>query len=153
MYRYIAALVIHIDLLNPPRTTASETDNMRKTGFVTCVMLIGLASPVLAEPGAMSVATFLAKAEALQAKGFLALGSSDIKLLRGEADAAGKKYRASITADKRAGRAAHSCPPEKAAMNSKQLIAHLQTYPEAARPKTTITAAMFDVYKKHYPCS
>ena len=126
---------------------------MRCIVIVACVVLAGIAVPVVAGPGDMNVATFLAKADALKAKGLGALGSPDIKLLYGEANAAGNTYRATIVADKKAGRAPHSCPPKKAALNSDQLLAHLRTYPVAERPKTTITTAMFDVMKKRYPCT
>jgi hypothetical protein len=101
----------------------------------------------------MSISTFLAKADALEKIGVGALRSPDFRLLYREADAAGKSYRATIAADKRAKRTPHSCPPKNASVNSDQLIAHLRTYPEAVRPKTTITTAMFDVMKKRHPCA
>ena len=126
---------------------------MRNIGAFVCLALATLADPAVAGPGDMNVATFLAKADALKAKGLGALGAPDIKLLYGEANAAGKTYRETIAADKKAGRAPHSCPPKKAALNSDQLLAHLRTYPAAVRPKTTITTAMFDVMKKRYPCT
>ena len=126
---------------------------MRCIAKALCFIVISISTPAVAGPGDMNVATFLAKADALKAKGLGALGSPDIKLLYGEADAAGKTYRSAIAADKKAGRTPHSCPPKKASLNSDQLIAHLRTYPEAVRPKTTITTAMFDVMKKRYPCT
>lgn len=124
---------------------------MRTVGLILGAALVMLASPAMAL-GDMSVATFLAKADALKAKGLGALGSPDIKLLYGEAQAAGATYRAKIDADKKAGREPHSCPPKKAKMNSDQFLSHLRTYPVTVRPKTTITTAMFDVMKKRYPC-
>ncbi|WP_374615305.1 hypothetical protein [Sphingorhabdus sp.] len=102
--------------------------------------------------GDMSVATFLAKADSLKAKGLGAIGSPDIKLLYGEAQAAGAEYKAKIEADRKAGREPHSCPPSKAKMDSNAFLSHLRSYPAAVRPKTTITTAMFDVMKKRYPC-
>jgi hypothetical protein len=126
---------------------------MRNIVAFVCLAFAGLSVPAVAGPGDMNVATFLAKADALKAKGLGAIGSPDIKLLYGEANAAGKTYRAALAADKKAGRAPHSCPPKKAALNSDQLLAHLRTYPAAVRPKTTITTAMFDVMKKRYPCT
>ncbi len=114
------------------------------------IALIG-ASPVLAA-GEMSVATFLAKADALKAKGFGALGSPDIKLLRTEAEAAGATYRSRMEADKKAGRPPHSCPPDKTKMTSDQFMTHLRSYPATARPKTSVTTAVFDLMKKRYPC-
>lgn len=115
------------------------------------IALIG-ASPVLAA-GEMSVATFLSKADALKAKGLGALGSPDIKLLRREAEAGGAIYRARLQSDKAAGKPPHSCPPTKTSMNSDQFLNHLRSYPVAARPKTSITTAVFDLMKKRYPCT
>lgn len=125
---------------------------MRNIGAFVCFVLAGLAAPAVAGSGDMNVATFLAKADALKARGMGALGSPDIKILYGEANAAGKTYRETIAADKKAGRTPHSCPPKTASLNSEQLLAHLRTYPAAVRPKTTITTAMFDAMKKRYPC-
>jgi len=59
---------------------------------------LALAVPALAAPGDMSAATFLAKADALKAKGIGALGSPDIKLLRAEGQAAGEAYRQRLAA-------------------------------------------------------
>lgn len=125
---------------------------MRKALFVGGLTILGFAAPPALASGDMNVATFLAKADALKAKGLGALGSPDIKLLYGEAQTAGTTYRSKIEADKKAGREPHSCPPKKAKMNSDQFLAHLRSYPVPIRPKTTITTAMFDVMKKHYPC-
>ncbi len=123
---------------------------MRKILVLAAVAV--LATPVLAANGNMSVATFLAKADALKAKGIAALGSPDIGILRDEGKAAGAAYRARIEGDKKAGRAPHSCPPPKGSMNSDQFLAHLRSYPATVRPKTTVKTAMFDLMKKRYPC-
>ncbi len=120
--------------------------------FGLLVLTAAMALPAVAAKGDMSVATFLAKADALKAKGFGALGSPDIKILRDEGMAAGAAYRARIEGDKKAGRAPHSCPPAKAAMKSDQFIAHLRSYPVAVRPTTSIKTATFDLMKKRYPC-
>lgn len=126
---------------------------MRKARFWGSFLILGLAAQPALASGDMSVATFLTKADALKAKGLGALGSPDIKLLYGEAQAAGENYRQKIEADKKAGREPHSCPPKKGKMNSDQFLAHLRSYPMAIRPKTTITVAMLDLMKKRYPCS
>ena len=57
--------------------------------FALIVALLA-ATPALAAPGDISVASFLAKADALRAKGAMALFSSDYKLLQSEGKAAGK---------------------------------------------------------------
>ncbi len=121
---------------------------MRKScaGFILCCTL---ASPALAE---MSVATFLAKADALKAKGVMAMMSSDIGLLQAEVKGAMTQYRADLAAAKTAGRPSHSCPPEKAAINSDVLIAHFQTVPIPQRPKTSVKTSVYGLMKKRYPC-
>ncbi|MCR5869912.1 MULTISPECIES: hypothetical protein [unclassified Sphingomonas] len=85
-----------------------------------------LLLPVSAQ--AMSVAEFLARANALKAKGFLALGSPDIKLLKGEMEGVATAYRADIVAARQAGRTPHSCPPPKGKANigSKELLAEFR---------------------------
>lgn len=111
-----------------------------------------LAMPALAAKGDMSVAAFLAKADALKAKGFGAIGSPDIAVLRGEGAAAGAAYRSRIESDKKSGLPPHSCPPKKAAMKSNDFLDHLRSYPAAVRSKTTVKMATFDLMKKRYPC-
>lgn len=117
--------------------------------------LLALSAGTLANaaPGDMSIATFLAKADNLKAKGFLALGSPDIALLQSEAKAAGAAYRKRIETDRKQKRAPHSCPPAKTALKSDELMAHLRTYPASAKLGISITAAISDLMNKRYPCT
>lgn len=110
-----------------------------------------LATPLLAAPGDMSVATFLAKADALKAKGATALFSSDFSLLQQEGKAAGEAYRARLNAERAQGRPS-SCPPKGAKVSSDKLLAHLRTYPEPARARTSMKQAMADYFIRNYPC-
>ena len=75
-----------------------------------------LAAVLIAVPvsalQAMTVATFLQKAEALQARGPLALLSSDLTLLKTEIATASQSIRAERLAARRAGRRPAYCPPE-----------------------------------------
>lgn len=112
-----------------------------------------VAAPLAATPGDMSVAAFLAKADNLKAKGFMALGSPDIALLQSEAKAAGAAYRKRIETDRKQKRTPHSCPPAKTGVKSDELIAHLRTYPAFSRPSTSMTAAISNLMKKRFPCS
>ena len=112
-----------------------------------------VTTPLTAAPGDMSVAAFLAKADNLKAKGFLALGSSDIALLQSEAKAAGAAYRQRLKSDRAQKRAPHSCPPAKTGVKSDELIAHLRTYPASARSSISLTTAISDLMKKRFPCS
>lgn len=111
-----------------------------------------LATPAMATTGDMSVATFLSKADALKAKGLMALGSSDIKLLRAEGQAAGMAYGARLQQERAAGKPS-SCPPKGARPSSNEVLAHLRTYPAAKRANMTMKAAMADYFIKTYPCN
>lgn len=91
-------------------------------------LLAAPAAPALAA-GDMSVATFLTKADALKAKGPMALFSSDMKLLRSEGQAAGQAYRQRLTAERATGHPS-SCPPKGVKVNSDDLLGFLRTYPE-----------------------
>jgi hypothetical protein len=125
---------------------------MQKFGALLLLVLLGTSAPLAAAAGDMSVATFLAKADRLKAKGILAMGSADIGLLKGEVQAAGKSYRDQIESDKAAKRTPHSCPPQKASMNSNELLTHFRSYPAASRSKISVRTAFFDLMKKRYPC-
>ncbi|MFC0590290.1 hypothetical protein ACFFF7_12775 [Novosphingobium aquiterrae] len=110
-----------------------------------------LATPALAAPGDMTVATFLAKVDGLKAKGMMALLSSDIKVLKAEGMAAGETYRKRLEAERTQGRPS-SCPPKGSTINSNQLIAHLNTYAPAVRPATSLKTAFADYFIKTWPC-
>ena len=129
---------------------------MRARAKAVRAALLGMAllaaSPAVAEPGDMSAAAFLAKADALRAKGPMALLSGDIKLLKAEGQAAGLAYRARLKAEKAAGKSPHSCPPSKSRINSTQVIEHLRAYSPATRARTTMKAAISDLMVKTYPC-
>ena len=116
-------------------------------------MTAAAAMLVPATAQAMSVAEFLAKANALKAKGFLALGSPDIKLLRTEVERASDAYRADLATTRVAGRPAHSCPPPKgkAKIGSKELIAEFEAIPPAQRG-VSVKSAFYAMMKKRFPC-
>ncbi|KUR73783.1 hypothetical protein AQZ52_00830 [Novosphingobium fuchskuhlense] len=99
----------------------------------------------------MSVATFLAKAEALQAKGIMAMFSSDVTLLKEEAGGAAQAYRRQLKQEAAAGKPS-ACPPEHGSINSNDLIAHMQTYAAADRPRISVGQAIADLFRKRYPC-
>lgn len=112
---------------------------------------IAMAGSAFAAPGDMNVATFLAKADVLKAKGAGALFSPDVSVLRNEGTAAGEHYRARLKAERAAGRPS-SCPPPNTKVNSDKLLAHLRTYPEAIRPRVSMKQAMADYFIRTYPC-
>lgn len=115
--------------------------------------IAGLMAPSLAQAqvGAMSIATFLAKADALRAKGPFALMSADYKLLKAEVTGAAQAYRARLKGEQAAGRPS-SCPPARAPFNSDDVMAQMRTYPVAARGQTSVATAVTDLFLARYPC-
>jgi hypothetical protein len=124
---------------------------MTKLFSLALASVLLFAAPALATGGEMSVATFLAKADALKAKGIMALGSSDIALLRTEGQAAGQADKARLEAERKAGKPS-SCPPKGTKVQSDKLMSFLRTYPEPTRPRTTMKTAIADYFIKTYPC-
>ncbi len=130
-------------------------DNKLETGM----RLIGLGLLMVAAPLApaqaqtMSVAEFLAKAEALKAKGAMALFSSDIGRLKNEITNSGKQLRAERLAAQKAGRKPAFCPPEKGkgSINSDELLGHFQSIPPAQR-SVSVKAGFAGLMRKKYPC-
>jgi hypothetical protein len=113
-----------------------------------------LATPLLCAmaPGDMSVAAFLARAATIERLGPLALATPQGHQLKGEVIAAGKRYKARIDAERRAGRKTTSCPPESGSLTPDQWLAHLRSYPAAIRRKVSVYSAFDALMKKRYPC-
>ena len=113
-----------------------------------------IAAGCLAAPAqAMTVAEFLGKVDRLKARGVLALGSSDIGLLKREMEGVTKAYRADVDGASAAGRPPHSCPPPRgqAKMTSSDLLAEFQKIPPAQRGMS-VKAAFYAMMKRRYPC-
>lgn len=108
---------------------------------------------VAAPASAMTVAEFLAKAKALQARGMLAAFSSDVSLLRNEMAAISAGYRADLEVARVAGRKPHSCPPPKGQVKlpPKAFIAELENIPPARR-SISMKAAFYGIMARRYPC-
>ena len=114
--------------------------------------LVLAAAPVTAlHAQAMPVAQFLAKADALQKKGAMALFSSDMGLLKREIQNSGKALRAEQNAAAKAGRKSPYCLPAKAQLNSKELLDHFRTIPVAQR-NMPVKTAFAGLMRKKYPC-
>jgi len=110
-----------------------------------------LPAPAMAAGGEMSVATFLAKADALRAKGPFALLSKDYKLLRREGEAAGAAYQQRLAKEREQGQPS-SCPPRKARPGNNEFLDHLRSYPASLRLETKMRTAMADYFIRAYPC-
>lgn len=116
-----------------------------------------LASALLAAPiaaSAMTVAEFLARANALKAKGMMAMMSSDLPVVRGEMQAATTAYRTEVDAARAKGRTDLGCPPPKgqAKLSSDIIMADLAAIPKPTQARMTVKAALYDVMRKRYPC-
>ena len=92
-------------------------------------------------PGDMSVAAFLARAGQIERLGPLAIATPEAHYLKGEVIAAGKRYKARIDAERKAGRRTTSCPPESGTLTPEQWLAHLRSYP----PQSQIDFDLFGI--------
>ena len=118
------------------------------------ILPVLLTAPLLCAtaPGDMSIAAFLMRADSLARLGPLALATPQGNQLKGEVIAAGKRYKARIDADRRAGRKTTSCPPESGTLTPDQWLGHLRSYPAPVRTKVSIHAAFDALMKKRYTC-
>lgn len=108
-----------------------------------------LASPAVA---AMDVATFLAKADALKAKGPLALFSGDLKRLKAEMAAAGQQLKAEKAARDKAGLPPRSCPPKGAKMDANAFLDEMRKIPAAEQRTMQLKDGLLWVGRRKYPC-
>ena len=110
-------------------------------------------SPAAASAQSMTVDQFLTKANVLKAKGVMALGSSDLKLLRNQMITVATDYRRDIEDARATGKPPHSCPPPKgkSKLGSNELLAEFERIPPARRGVST-KAAFYDMMKRRYPC-
>ena len=112
-----------------------------------------VAGAPLTTAAAMPVSTFLQKADALQAKGMMALFSSDYKLLKGEVERNSAELRTERLAAKAAGRRPAYCPPEaQGGINSDELLRAFHTIPADKQPRTEVKDALRALLARKYPC-
>lgn len=122
---------------------------MKKVLILTAA-LSALTTPALAQN--MPVSTFLEKADALKAKGMMAMFSSDAGTLKTEVQTAALAYRKERKASEAAGRKPEVCPPEKGSLDTDELITMFRTIPAEQRPRTTVKQAWISFMKRKYPC-
>ncbi len=128
-----------------PRMTAGKCGRVLPA-LIAAPLLCGMS------PGDMSVAAFLARATPLERLGPLALATPQGIQLKGEVVAAGRRYKARIDAERRAGRKTTSCPPESGQLTADQWLSHLRSYPAASRKSISLYSAFYALMKKRYPC-
>jgi len=113
--------------------------------------LLAAAAPAAAQPQGLSVADFLARAQALMMAGQVAPDNAELAVLRGEIVAAGKAVRAQQAADRAAGRPATYCIPAEARADASEIVQHLQKIP-AARRGVPFRQAFAEYARAKYPC-
>ena len=103
---------------------------------------------------AMTVAVFLQKADALQARGMMAMFSSDVGLLKAEVQGAGQALRTEVEGAQRAGRQPAFCPPPRgpARMSSTELLNYFRSIPAPQRQRLEVRDAMRGMMIRRFPC-
>lgn len=101
----------------------------------------------------MPLSTVLAKADALKAKGPLALISSDLGLLKKEMQQTAAALKAERQSDLKAGRKPAFCPPNKPIpISSNEMLAHFRSFPPAQQARMTSLDGMRSLLAKKHPC-
>lgn len=100
---------------------------------------------------AMTVDQFLARANALKAKGVMAMLSSDIGVLKAEIADATTAWKADKAARKAAGQPPLACAPEGTKMTSDELLKWFAALPPAQRA-ASVKEGFARVIVAHYPC-
>jgi hypothetical protein len=120
-----------------------------KTKLIAAALI---AAVPLAPAQAMDVAAFLAKADAIQRKGMLALVSSDYKLLKKEIVDQSQALRSERLAARKAGLKPAYCPPAKSDLTSGEVLAAFRTIPAAQRSRIQVRDALKALLARKYPC-
>jgi hypothetical protein len=121
----------------------------RPGAVAAAALLAGVAAPAQA---AISVDGFLAKAAALQAKGAMALFSSDLGVLKRETRDAMAALKADKTARAAAGRPPLYCAPKDARMGAAEFVGGLRALPEAER-RLPLKDGVVRMLARKWPCA
>ena len=125
---------------------------MRAFAIIAASIAITLAAPAAARDGDMPLPEFLEKASRLEARGPLALFSSDLKLLEREVKGSASDYRAQLESDAKAGRRPDACPPKGMAISSDDLLAHFRSIPASRRQRMTVADGFRHFIRTRHPC-
>jgi hypothetical protein len=99
-----------------------------------------------------TVETFLARSEALQARGFMAMFSSDVGVLREEMQDSVAALRLERQQAIQAGRQPAFCPPERASTTSSELLGYFRTIPAPLRARMEVRDGLRGFMARKYPC-
>ena len=102
----------------------------------------------------MTVAEFLAKAEALKAKGMMAMMSSDLTVVRSEIQPVTTAYRADVDAAQAKGIMALGFSPSKGQvkLSLDVILADFVATPKAAQKRTMVRAGLYAIMAERFPC-
>jgi hydrogenase maturation factor HypF (carbamoyltransferase family) len=115
---------------------------------IASLVLVGIAVPADA---AMTVQTFLARANALRDQGPMALMSADLPVLKAEAKAATTQLRAERAARAAAGKKPVACVPEGEKIGIMDMLDGLEALP-AADKRRPLKDGYARVLAKRFPC-
>ena len=121
---------------------------VRSKALIAALTIAGLAMPASA---AMTVGTFLARANALRDQGPMALMSPDLPVLKAEAKAATNQLKADRAARAAAGKPPIACVPEGGSIGIMDMLDGLNELP-AADQKRPLKDGYAKVIAKRYPC-
>ena len=120
----------------------------RSKAVVAALLMVGAAMPVSA---AMTVGTFLARANALRDQGPMALMSPDLPVLKAEAKAATNQLKAERAARAAAGKPPIACVPEGESVGIMDMLDGLNELP-ASYQKRPLKDGYARVLANLYPC-
>ena len=120
----------------------------RSKAVVAALLMVGVAMPASA---AMSVGTFLARANALRDQGPMALMSPDLSALKAEAKAATNQLKAERAARAAAGKPPIACVPEGESVGIMDMLDGLNELP-ASYQKRPLKDGYARVLANLYPC-
>ena len=121
-----------------------------KFRLVAAVLMLGMTSPAFA--AAMSVQTFMTKADSLKKKGPLALLSGDLKRLMNQVKEDSASLRADNQALVKAGKPKAYCTPEGFRMDEDDIMNAMKAVPAQRRATTSTKAALRDYIARRHPC-
>ena len=123
---------------------------MRIVKLATALLAL-VSAPALAGE-AMSVTTFLTKAESLKKKGALALFSGELKLLTDQVKADSVALRSENDALAKAGKAKSYCAPEGFGMDQDKVLEAMRAAPAAHRNTMSTKDALRAYLAARHPC-
>ena len=116
--------------------------------FLIVSAALAFAAPAVAS---MTLAEFLPKANALQAKGVGALFSRDLRPVMNEMRQVSREMKEEAERRKAAGLPRRACPPTGTKLDSDQLLAMLNAIPPAERG-ISVKEGLVRVMAQRFPC-